>query len=377
MRLIFVVFKVFPFGGLQKDMLAIAACCVAAGHRVTVLCRQWDGPEAPAIEPVVLPVRGISNHARDLAFSRRVSEELRRRPHDLVVGFNKMPGLDCYYAADTCYLAKVLEERGVLSRLTRRFRVYSGFERAVFSGDTELLMISANEIAVFQRYYGTPAERFHLLPPGIRRDRIMPVDYADRRRRFRETWRLEAQDKLVLLVGSGFRTKGLDRAIAALTALPEAERARTRLFVVGQDNSKPFAAQARRAGVAARVSFLQGRDDIPGFLWGADLLIHPAYRENTGTVLLEAMVAGLPVITTDVCGYAHYVTDHDMGRVLPTPFDQRALNGALSELLFHRADDWRARGAAFAATADIYAMPERAAAWIAAIGERRAITPER
>ena len=33
---------------------------------------------------------------------------------------------------------------------------------------------------------------------------------------------------------------------------------------------------------------LKGRDDIPRFLLGADLLIHPAYNENTGTVLLEA-----------------------------------------------------------------------------------------
>lgn len=377
MRLIFVLFKFFPFGGLQKDMLAIAGRCVEAGHRVTVLCRQWDGPEAPALERVVLPVRGIANHTRDLAFSRRVEAELRQRPHDLVVGFNKMPGLDCYYAADTCYLAKVMEERGALSRLTPRFRVYSGFERAVFTGGTELLMISANEIGVFRRYYGTPLKRFHLLPPGIRRDRIMPADYEDRRRRTRAAWELGPGDKLVLLVGSGFRTKGLDRAIAALAALADDERARTRLFVVGQDNSRPFAAQAHRAGVAGQVSFLQGRDDVPELLWAADLLIHPAYRENTGTVLLEAMVAGLPVLTTDVCGYAHYVTDASMGSVVPSPFDQSVLNRGLSELLFRRAEDWRARGRAFAETADIYAMPERAAACIAAIGERRAAATQR
>ena len=359
-------------------MLAIAGHCLDAGHRVTVLCRDWQGDKPEGIDYKMLPVGGHSNHGRDRAFVVRVEDELRHCPSAWVVGFNKMPGLHCYYAADSCYMAKIMEERSVLSRLTSRFRVYSGFERAVFAGGgTELLMISAREVEVFKRYYGTPDSAFHLLPPGIRRDRIMPADYLSRRRDFRESWRVEPGDKLVLLVGSGFRTKGLDRAILALAALPEDERARTRLFVIGQDKSAGFEAQARGAGVAGRVQFLQGRDDIPQFLWGADLLIHPAYRENTGTVLLEAMVAGLPVLTTDVCGYAHYVSDHAMGEVLASPFEQSALNSALSALLFHRRDDWRARGRKFAEHSDIYSMPERAAQLIISLGERSAIATPR
>ena len=71
------------------------------------------------------------------------------------------------------------------------------------------------------------------------------------------------------------------------------------------------------------VEFLKGRSDIPRFLLGADLLIHPAYNENTGTVLLEALVAGLPVLVTDVCGYAHYITDANCGRVVPSPSSSR------------------------------------------------------
>ena len=66
------------------------------------------------------------------------------------------------------------------------------------------------------------------------------------------------------------------------------------------------------------MQFLGGRSDVPRFLLGADLLIHPAYHENTGTALLEALVAGLPVLVTDVCGYAHYIAEADAGRVLPS-----------------------------------------------------------
>ena len=361
MHLVFAVFKYFPYGGLQKDLVAIAGQCVLRGHRVTVYCREWQGDAVADIEVVVLPVSALSNHRRDQRFVEALAAALEPIDYDCLVGFNKMPGLDFYYAADSCYRAKVMRERSFLSRLTARFRLYGGYEHAVFSGNTDLLMISSKEIPVFQHYYHTADSRFHLLPPGIRRDRIMPPDYAGQRQQFRRQWQLAPQDKLVLMVGSGFRTKGLDRAIAALAALAPEQLNRSWLYVIGQDNSKPYIDQARRAGVEPRLRFLQGRDDIPAFLWGADMLIHPAYRENTGTVLLEAMVAGLPVVTTDVCGYAHYVEDQAMGVVLASPFDQHALGRALANTLFGAAEDWRGRGQRFAAAADIYSMPERAA----------------
>lgn len=52
----------------------------------------------------------------------------------------------------------------------------------------------------------------------------------------------------------------------------------------------------------------------------ADLLLHPAYREAAGIVLLEAITAGLPVLTTAVCGYAHYIVDANCGEAITEPF---------------------------------------------------------
>jgi UDP-glucose:(heptosyl)LPS alpha-1,3-glucosyltransferase len=93
----------------------------------------------------------------------------------------------------------------------------------------------------------------------------------------------------------------------------------------------------------------------------SDLLLHPAYNENTGTVLLEAVVSGLPVLTTDVCGYADYITKANAGIVLPSPFQQAQFNQSLNEMLLSpmRAR-WRENGLAFSQKADIYSMPERA-----------------
>ncbi len=119
---------------------------------------------------------------------------------------------------------------------------------------------------------------------------------------------------------------------------------------------------AKRLEIDQQVMILEGRDDIPKFLLGADLLVHPAYVENTGTVLLEAMVAGLPVLATDVCGYAHYVEDAQAGKLVPSPFEQTTFNDLLAEMLQSEQQAlWRQNGINFGKFADIYSMPERAA----------------
>jgi UDP-glucose:(heptosyl)LPS alpha-1,3-glucosyltransferase len=145
--------------------------------------------------------------------------------------------------------------------------------------------------------------------------------------------------------------------------LPEALRARTRLIAIGQDEPTFFTRQAKSLGLADQVSILQGRSDIPRFLLGADLLVHPAYNENTGTVLLEALVAGLPVLCSAVCGYAHYIDEAQGGRVVPEPFAQATMDGFLQEMLVDRDSRlrWQANALAFADSADIYSNAEHAA----------------
>jgi len=164
-------------------------------------------------------------------------------------------------------------------------------------------------------------------------------------------------------IGSGFKTKGVDRSLKALAALPPELRKRTRLFVIGQDDPKVFQLQSTALGLSDNVTFMKGRSDIPRFLLGAGLLIHPAYNENTGTVLLEALVAGLPVLVSAVCGYAHYIAEADSGLVLDEPFEQNQLNQFLARMLKDDAarQMWHRNGLAFADTADLYSMPQHAA----------------
>ncbi len=365
MQLAFCLYKYFPFGGLQRDFLRIALACQARGHAIRVYTLSWQGEVPAGFEVVTVPVRALTNARRYGKFSAWVARDLAQRPAERVVGFNKMPSLDVYFAADPCYEEKAQTLRNPLYRLSGRYRHFAAYERAVFAPEsrTEILMISQVQQPFFEKHYATPKSRFHLLPPGIARDRRAPPEAPAIRAAFRAEFGLGDDDLLLLQIGSGFKTKGLDRSLQALAHLPEDLRGRTRLIAIGQDEPSQFQRMAAGLGLAGQVDILAGRDDIPRFLLGADLLVHPAYNENTGTVLLEALVAGLPVLCSAVCGYAHYIDEAAGGRVIPEPFAQATLDGFLQEMLVDRAQRavWQRNALAWAESADIYSNAERAA----------------
>lgn len=365
MQLAFVLYKYFPFGGLQRDFMRIALECQRRGHQIRVYTLIWEGDVPAGFEVLVAPVKALFNHRRNEKLSAWMAADLAQRPVDRLIGFNKMPGLDVYYAADGCYEDKAQTLRNPLYRRWGRYRHFAEYERAVFAPEarTEILMISEVQQPLFVKHYATPQQRFHLLPPGISQDRRAPANAAEVRAQFRQEFGLGEQDRLLVQIGSGFKTKGVDRSLKALAALPTALRQRTRLFVIGQDDPKVFQLQSTALGLNEQVTFMKGRSDIPRFLLGADALIHPAYNENTGTVLLEAVVAGLPVLVTAVCGYAHYIEEARAGVVLGEPFEQAELNRELQHLLEDDAAraEWSRNGLAFADSADLYSMPQHAA----------------
>jgi UDP-glucose:(heptosyl)LPS alpha-1,3-glucosyltransferase len=116
---------------------------------------------------------------------------------------------------------------------------------------------------------------------------------------------------------------------------------------------------AKQLGVAGRVRFMQGQEDVRAFMLGADLLIHPAYSENTGTVLLEAIIAGLPVLATEVCGYAFHIERAGAGRILASPFEQGSLNRELVDMLDSpERKQWSENGIRYGQEEDLYSMPD-------------------
>lgn len=368
MTIAFCLYKYFPFGGLQRDFMRIAKAVAARGCKVIVYTQSWQGEMPDEFDVIIVPVKAKTNHGRNAEYYLWVSADLPKRSVDRVVGFNKMPGLDFYYAADVCYAEKVAQEKGILYRLTSRYKHYSAFERATFErgSKTELLMLTEKQQDDFVKHYQTEPERFHALPPGIYPDRRFDMHPQGSRIAYRQKNGIDPEEYLLLQVGSDFTRKGVDRSILALAALPDKLKIKTKLFVVGQDKPKRFQNLAKKNGVADSVFFFSGRNDISELMIAADVLIHPAYQEAAGIVLLEAISAGLPILVSEVCGYAHYIADAQCGVITAEPFNQDDLNKALAHILEDQStrEKWAENARIFSMTHDIYSLPEQAASLI-------------
>lgn len=333
-------------------MLRIAHDCVAAGHEVTIYTGEWRGdmPD-PRIQVGTLPSRGWLNHQRHQSLIDAMRQALAKSPVDLVVGFNRMAGLDVYYAADPCYLQRAHEEKSWLYRLTGRYRFFAAAEKAVMGeySQCQIMLLTEREKYSFQQWYRTPDARFHLLPPSIPLEKFADKNREHCRAYLREQFGLPQDANVVLTVGSAFVRKGVDRAIDAIAALPEDLKRNTWLLAIGEyESNSNMQAYCEKRGVAHRCIQAGGRSDVADLMVGADVFAHPARSELAGIVLIEAMTAGLPVLVTDVCGYAARIAEAEAGLVLPSPYGQQDMNKALVMMLQENKQvTWRASGQAY------------------------------
>lgn len=366
MTLAFLFYSYFPYGGQQRDFVRVLRECLQRGHQITVYTMKWQGERPEGVNIVIVPVSAWTRHRLYQRFTAAVTTLLEQQAPDGVIGFIKMPGLDVYYAADPCFAERALQDRGFYYRFTPRYRHFRAYEEAVFGAGshTHSLLLSPLQREQFARHYPGCEPRLHDIPPGIARDRQAPVEAGFResaREELRQEFGLSEQDLVVLQIGSGFVVKGVDRSLRAIASLPAAVRERVRYFIVGQDKSARFQRLAAQLGIASQCRFLGGRDDVPRFLFGSDLLLHPAYSESAGYVLLEATIAGLPVLTTDTCGYAFHITRAGSGEVCASPFRQEDLNTRLLRMLTsEERDSWRRNGIQYGQCEDLYSMPETA-----------------
>ncbi|MEE3287131.1 MAG: lipopolysaccharide core heptose(I) kinase RfaP, partial [Pseudomonadota bacterium] len=365
MKIAFCLFEYSPYSGLSLDFRRILLESLERGHDVHVFVSAWHGKALEGVPFTLLPAwRFASNHTKNKQFHDKLRSELTGNRFDIVVGFNKMPGLDVYYGADICYVGRT-EQHPALLKLGRRYKRRKSFEAAVFGLQSKTLILSLSERqkSEYQEHYFTPNERFHLLPPTLDSSFSPIADRAGETEKLRQELEIPVNDLLLMFIGSGFATKGLDRAILALASLPMDLQKWTSLIVVGDDDENQYRKQAEMLKVSRQVRFLGGRSraDIPKLLAAGDLMVHPAYGENTGTVLLEAIAAGLPVLATDACGYAGHIKAAGAGTVLDSPFEQDALNTRLVAMLTSPDQaSWSTNGQRYGKDPALYQMPSKA-----------------
>ena len=354
----FVLYDYFPFGGLQEDCLLTARAMQARGHTVEVVTRTWKGELPEDLNIHLMGRKGNTNTARNVHFFAGLKQYFAENPRDAVVAFNRIPECDFYFSADPCYLEKV-KSKPFWYFWTARHRHYRDCEAALFNraDKPQIYTLTEREIDTYCQYYDTPRERFHLLPPGVARVTRTLEEKVQIRAELRKELGTTEDATVALFVGSDYKRKGLMRNLEAVKALADSGT-RIELWVLGADDSKSYEAFAHASNLP--VQFLGGRADAPRFFDAADFLLHPAYSESAGKVLLEALTHGLPVVVTDSCGYAKQVGESGGGSVVESPFSQDNYNQTVG----HLANDYEFRRSlsvaalAYCAAEDIYTCAE-------------------
>lgn len=359
MKLAFTIFKYHPYGGLQRDCLRLAKYCAAQGHDVHLFTMKWEGDKPDSINIHIVPSQGFSNHARAKNFASSLEPQWGN--FDRVIGFNKMPGLDFYFAGDLCFVQTAAEKHGFLYQLSARYKTFHKLEALVFQkqSTTNIFVLSEPVKESYQNVYQTPEEHFYLIPPGITRRELTLTKIIESRKSLREKLQLNSDNFYCVQVGSDFKRKGVDRSIKALAALPSALRGKTKLLIIGLSKEKEFKELAASLNLSQQVCFLGARDNVEEYMLAADVLLHPAYFENTGTVIVEALSLGLPVLVTENCGYAYHVASAQAGAVIKMPFNQTKMNQQLESLLsLNNLHTLSQNALDYSKNADFYSMDE-------------------
>lgn len=355
MKLAFCLFKYYPYGGLERDFLQIAKACHARGHDIHVFTMHWEGEIPAGFHVTLIKPFGLTNHSRAKSFANKLSSYLSKTEFDVIIGFNHLPKLDIYFAGDPCFAKKAQQKHPILHKFLPRYSVFTKLEEAVFSkkSHTQILLLNPTHQQDFIHYYHTPKKRFTLLAPGINEDRRRPLDQISRRHALRKKYDIHDNEKIILMVGSDFKRKGVDRALLAMSKLPPHLKEKTHLWIIGKGDAKP----------QERVIFFGTRDDVVEFYAAADCLLHPAYQETAGMVLIESLAAGLPVIVTQNCGYAAYIQRANAGIVIPEPVTQENINQAVIKMLTDEITlgDYRQNALNFTKTYDLFHLASQVA----------------
>jgi glycosyltransferase involved in cell wall biosynthesis len=332
-----------PVGGGGGVVHEVIAEELARRHRVVVVTSGYD--ELPrreirgGVEIVRVPVLGRSEAAvaslvSMLSFPPSAWAAawrlLRRERFDVVNAHFAVPtGVGSLPPARLARVPHVTSlHGGDIYDPSKRFAPHRvAFLRAavtgVLRGSDAVVAQSTNTRENVYRYYGYRGP-ITIIPHGIRTPATPPASRAQ--------LGLPENGFVGVTVGRLVPRKGLDRLLAAL-ARPAC--APVHLVVVGEGPELgPLRARAAALGLSDRVRFAGRVDEERKWqlLRAANAYLSATLHEGFGLVYLEAMAAGLPVVTPDHGGQSDFLEDGVTGWLVP-PGNDEALASAIARLL--------------------------------------------
>lgn len=299
-------------GGAERSMFNLVAAYV--GPHELVICSPSETVlrEAARVVPRV-ETRLIRSRPSGLGAVIDHRRELRRIALDLlqITLPNPFASRPAMLAAFSLRIPTVAVEQLVLDSERRRGR---WLKRAVSRPLTGHVAVGAKSASDLCRFFGLRPNRITVIHNGL-----APVDgapsHVSRRPLIGCAARLEDQ-------------KSIDLLIEGMSQLPEVH-----LMVVGDGSNREALEQlAHTRGVADQVEFVGWVDDARPYVAAFDVFVLPSRAESFPLSIIEAMLAGTPVVATNVGSVAEAVIDGQTGLLVP-PNDVGALVGAIRTVL--------------------------------------------
>jgi len=355
MKLAIIRQKYSAFGGAERFIERLLPGLAERQVEVSVIARQWAGDADRPMHWVACNPFYVGSAWRDKSFARAACQKVAEGSYDLVQSHERLSCCDIFRAGDGVHAAwlearqKYLGESLGWLKLNPFHANSLTAERRMFASHRlkKVICISDMVRQDVQRFYNVPDDRLVTIYNGIDLVAFSP-DCVVNRQEVRQTLGIPQEALTYVFVGSGYKRKGLEVAIRALP--PEAH-----LIVVGKDKETPrFQKIAAETGAntkeSQRVHFVGPQKDVRPYYGAADAFVFPTVYEPFGSVVLEAMACGLPVITTNRCGAGEILTQGVDGFVLPAG-DIEAFAACMQQ---NTALVWGNRRAAARATAERY-----------------------
>lgn len=330
MRVLFIISEL-TLGGAQKQVIELARELVRRGHEATIYTLNREVPRAKELQGSRVELIVDQKRCKlDPAVLRRLRKYLRDWRPDIVHGFLFDGDIYARLAAFGTGIPVLNSERSDNYEISRIQHLAHRLTRALTDG---LVANTHSGSAFAQRLYGFPADHCHVVWNGLR------IEELERQAASRVDYRAEffgtGARKLACLVGAIKPAKDYHLAIDAATRLVRADPDWRVLFVGDQlansgnyragvhSDSGEYKASVMRhfaaQEIADKVRFAGTRTDVPAIVAQCDVLYVTSCREGFPNVVLEAMVLGVPVVSTDYS---------DIRRILPRPAQVVASRGA-------------------------------------------------
>jgi UDP-glucose:(heptosyl)LPS alpha-1,3-glucosyltransferase len=322
-------------GGAEAYLLRLAGGLKSRGCPVTLYTSE-EWPEDRWTFGPLVRLKGKTPKAFADSFAEA------RDPEIPTLTLDRVPGCEVFRAGDGVHAAW-LYRRGLFESKWKKFTHLLNpkhlsmmrLECEVFQNVGEVIANSemvADEIVRWQEF---PRERIHVVPNGIS-GAIPTISRAEARKKLD----LPPEAFCVLFVGTGWERKGLKFATQAVESLGSDAL----LLVAGKGPVREYRSRAAR--------FLGPVSDLSALFSAADVFTLPTIYDPFSNACLEALAAGLPVVTTKANGFAEILTAGLQGDVVETG-NVAALADALASW---RGDDHEATARACRALAADYTI---------------------